>query len=44
MDGDDLGMLLAAWALPCGPGRRADLNRDGQVDADDLGKLLANWG
>lgn len=44
VDGDDLGMLLAAWALPCGPGRRADLNRDGQVDADDLGKLLANWG
>lgn len=44
VDGDDLGKLLANWALPCGHGCRADLNRDGEVNADDLGKLLANWG
>ncbi|MFM8817246.1 MAG: hypothetical protein ACKOHI_05130, partial [Phycisphaerales bacterium] len=40
VDGNDLGMLLAAWGLR-GP---ADLNDDGVVDGNDLGMLLAAWG
>jgi len=43
VNGEDLGMLLAAWgpcSFPCG----ADLNRDGVVDGDDLGRMLGSWG
>ena len=45
VDGNDLGLLLAAWG-PC-PGSGscpADLNADGNVDGNDLGLLLAAWG
>lgn len=41
VDGDDLGVLLAAWGDDQGA---ADLNDDGVVDSADLGLLLANWG
>jgi hypothetical protein len=40
VDGNDLGLLLAAWGVGTGP---ADLNRDGAVDGNDLGILLAAW-
>jgi hypothetical protein len=40
VDGNDLGILLAAWGAGTGP---ADLNRDGAVDGNDLGILLAAW-
>jgi hypothetical protein len=40
VDGNDLGILLAAWGAGTGP---ADLNRDGAVDGNDLGMLLAAW-
>ena len=40
VDGNDLGMLLAAWGPGTGP---ADLNRDGAVDGTDLGIQLAAW-
>lgn len=40
VDGNDLGLLLAAWGTR-GP---ADLNGDGTVDGNDLGLLLAAWG
>jgi hypothetical protein len=40
VDGNDLGIMLAAWGLR-GP---ADLNGDGTVDGNDLGQLLAAWG
>ncbi|MFO0783051.1 MAG: kelch repeat-containing protein [Phycisphaerales bacterium] len=40
VDGTDLGLLLANWALP-GLG---DLNNDGAVDGTDLGLLLSGWG
>ena len=40
VDGNDLGLLLAAWG-GTGP---ADLDRDGNVDGNDLGALLAAWG
>jgi len=40
VDGNDLGMLLAAWGLR-GP---ADLNGDGTVDGNDLGMMLGAWG
>jgi len=40
VDGNDLGILLAAWGGR-GP---ADLNGDGTVDGNDLGMLLAAWG
>jgi hypothetical protein len=40
VDGNDLGILLAAWGVGTGP---ADLNRDGAVDGNDLGMLLAAW-
>jgi subtilisin family serine protease len=43
VNGDDLGMLLAAWG-PCTYACAADLTDDGAVDGDDLGQLLANWG
>ena len=45
VDGNDLGLLLAAWG-PCqGSGPcPADLNGDGNVDGNDLGLLLAAWG
>ncbi|MBU3684637.1 MAG: hypothetical protein FGM39_11625 [Phycisphaerales bacterium] len=42
VDGNDLGILLAAWG-PCS-GCAADLNADGVVDGIDLGRLLADWG
>ena len=40
VNGDDLGILLAAWGPGSGP---ADLNLDGAVDGNDLGMLLAAW-
>jgi hypothetical protein len=44
VDGNDLGLLLAAWGTcgeaPC----PADLTGDGFVDGNDLGQLLASWG
>jgi hypothetical protein len=40
VNGDDLGLLLAAWGAGTGP---ADLNLDGAVDGNDLGLLLAAW-
>ena len=40
VDGNDLGILLAAWGPGTGP---ADLNQDGAVDGNDLGRLLAAW-
>lgn len=39
IDGQDLGMLLAAWDQP-----GADLNCDGTTDGADLGILLGAWG
>jgi hypothetical protein len=39
IDGEDLGMLLAAWGAP-----DADLNCDGTTDGGDLGILLGGWG
>ena len=44
VNGDDLGILLAAWG-PCTGGECvADINRDGAADGIDLGQLLAAWG
>lgn len=40
VNGDDLGLLLAAWGMGAGP---ADLNLDGNVDGNDLGMLLGAW-
>jgi hypothetical protein len=40
VNGDDLGLLLAAWGATGGP---ADLNSDGSVNGDDLGILLGAW-
>ena len=40
VNGDDLGLLLAAWGPGSGP---ADLNLDGAVNGDDLGILLGAW-
>jgi len=40
VNGDDLGLLLAAWGPGGGP---ADLNQDGAVNGDDLGILLGSW-
>lgn len=40
VDGNDLGLLLAAWGQP----GAADLNADGIADGNDLGQLLAAWG
>ncbi|MFM8732970.1 MAG: hypothetical protein ACKOGJ_10775 [Phycisphaerales bacterium] len=40
VNGDDLGIMLAAWGPGTGP---ADLNLDGNVDGNDLGILLGNW-
>ena len=40
VNGDDLGLLLAAWGATGGP---ADLNDDGSVNGDDLGILLGDW-
>ena len=44
VDGDDFGVMLAAWG-PCPPKGDcdADLNGDGIVDGVDLGILLADW-
>lgn len=41
VNGDDLGLLLNAWAqeVPA-----YDLNGDGIVDGNDLGQLLGAWG
>jgi hypothetical protein len=45
MNGEDLGILLAAWgACPTTGPCPADLNDDGAVDGVDLGILLAAWG
>jgi hypothetical protein len=43
VDGNDLGLLLAAWG-PCAGTCPADLNVDGAVDGNDLGILLSAWG
>jgi probable HAF family extracellular repeat protein len=40
VDGEDLGLLLAAWDSA---DAKADLNGDGVVDGADLGVLLVNW-
>lgn len=43
IDGNDLGLLLAAWG-PCGKAAcQADLDRSGAVDGADLGALLNDW-
>lgn len=41
VDGNDLGLLLAAW----GPanGSPADIDGNGTVDGSDLGQLLSGW-
>ena len=39
VDGEDLGILLAAW----GQAGRGDLDGNGTVDGADLGRLLAAW-
>jgi hypothetical protein len=45
VDGNDLGLLLAAWGpCPTSGTCAADLNDDGNVDGNDLGLLLAAWG
>jgi hypothetical protein len=41
VNGDDLGVLLTAWAQEV-PAQ--DLNGDGIVDGNDLGILLGAWG
>jgi hypothetical protein len=41
VNGDDLGVLLNAWAQEV-PAQ--DLNGDGIVDGNDLGILLGAWG
>ena len=41
VNGDDLGMLLNAWAQEVAA---YDLNDDGIVDGNDLGILLGAWG
>jgi hypothetical protein len=41
VDGNDLGILLAAWGTIGGP---TDLNQDGVTDGNDLGLMLARWG
>ena len=43
IDGDDLGVLLAAWG-PQPAGSPADITGDGLVDGEDLGALLVAWG
>jgi hypothetical protein len=43
VDGDDLGLLLAAWG-PCASPCVSDMNNSGEVDGVDLGILLAGWG
>ena len=45
VDGNDLGLLLAAWG-PCPTSGTcpADFNDDGAVDGADLGIQLAAWG
>ena len=44
VNGNDLGILLAAWG-PCTSGECApDLNGDSAVDGSDLGVLLSRWG
>ena len=44
VNGDDLGMFLAAWGPCVGEDCPADFNDDGAVDGIDLGQLLAAWG
>ena len=44
VNGDDLGMFLAAWGPCVGEDCPADFNDDGVVDGIDLGQLLAAWG
>ena len=44
VDGEDLGLIFAAWG-PCGGSEcPADLTADGLVDGQDLGLLFAAWG
>ena len=44
VNGDDLGVFLAAWGPCVGEDCPADFNDDGAVDGVDLGQLLAAWG
>jgi hypothetical protein len=44
VNGDDLGVFLAAWGPCVGEDCPADFNDDGTVDGIDLGQLLAAWG
>ena len=45
VDGNDLGVMLAAWGdCPASGACPADLNDDTFVDGNDLGLLLAAWG
>jgi hypothetical protein len=45
VDGNDLGLLLAAWGpCPTSGACPGDFNGDGAVDGADLGILLAAWG
>jgi hypothetical protein len=41
INGDDLGVLLAAWGPA--PKHPADFNRDGIIDGVDLGMMLGCW-
>jgi len=44
VDGNDLGLMLAAWGVCGGASCPADITGDGFVDGNDLGQLLAAWG
>jgi hypothetical protein len=44
VNGNDLGVLLAAWGQCTSPACPPDFNDDGVVDGNDLGVLLARWG
>jgi hypothetical protein len=44
VNGNDLGILLAAWGICSSGDCIADLNEDGFVDGGDLGIMLGRWG
>jgi hypothetical protein len=44
VNGNDLGILLAAWGVCASGDCIADLNEDGFVDGGDLGIMLGRWG
>jgi hypothetical protein len=43
VNGDDLGVLLAAWGKCASASCPADLVPDGEVNGMDLGALLNDW-